>query len=558
MGASHAERQRFALEGISKLSRPLAMMGDWPVTCGAEPPASLAFERFRVLPHRRELVADGQLVKLGGRAFDVLMALIEACGAIVSKDALMTRVWPDRVVEENNLQTQIVALRKALGADRELIRTVSGRGYQFIGEVRMLSTTLDERVNAKMTTARAQPALPPSNLPEPLSELIGRDHSMREILNLFAANRLVTLTGAGGIGKTRLALAVARELLPQFADGVWLAELGSVSDPNLVPAAVTVVAGLEFGTGPVSPKQAAGALSGKGLLLVLDNCEHVIGAAAVMADALLRANPAARVIATSREPLNMEGERVYPVPPLAVPAVNGQEQDDYLRHGALRLFIERAEASAPVFATNRCVAAITAICRRLDGIPLAIELAAARIATLGAEPLEGPFDRIFPLLAGARRTAPPRHQSLRATLDWSYELLVERERMILRRLAIFPADFTLEMATAMVADPDIAASEVAIGLADLVSKSLVGLKANNDVVHYALLNTTRAYALEKLSESGEREWLAGRLAEYRRNLFELVKAEPEPLSRLVAGPQSQTCARRWAPHFDRAPTRRSA
>jgi predicted ATPase/DNA-binding winged helix-turn-helix (wHTH) protein len=556
MEAGHAERQRFALEGISKLSRPLAMMGDRPVKCGAEPPTSLAFERFRVLPHRRELVADGKLVKLGGRAFDVLMALIEACGAIVSKDALMTRVWPDRVVEENNLQAQIVTLRKAFGADRELIRTVAGRGYQFIGEVRMLSATLDEQVNAKMTAARAQPALPPSNLPEPLSELIGRDHSMREILNLFAANRLVTLTGTGGIGKTRLALAVARELLPQFADGVWLAELAAVSDPNLVPAAVTA---LEFGTRPVSPKQATNASSGKGLLLVLDNCEHVIGAAAVMAEALLRANPAARVIATSREPLNVEGERVYPVPPLAVPAENGQDQDDDLRHGALRLFIERAQASAPLLATNwRVAATIAAICRRLDGIPLAIELAAARIAALGTEPLEGPVDRIFPLLAGGRRTAPPRHQSLRATLDWSYDLLVERERIILRRLAIFPGDFTLEMATAIVADPDIAASEVAVGLADLVSKSLVWPKANNGIMHYALLNTTRAYALEKLSDSGEREWVASRHAEYRRNLFELVKAESEPLSRLFVCPQSPTCVRRSARLFDRAPTRRSA
>ena len=189
--------------------------------------------------------------------------------------------------------------------------------------------------------------MPPTNLPEPVSELIGRDDELREVVSLAAAHRLVTLTGPGGIGKTRLALAVARELLPKFPDGVWLAELAPLSDPGLVPATVAAAAGLELGAGAASPERVANALTGKQLLLVLDNCEHVIDAAASMAEALLRASPAVHVIATSREPLRAEGEQVYPVPPLAVPAEDAEDGDDFLRYGAVRLFLERARAAEP-------------------------------------------------------------------------------------------------------------------------------------------------------------------------------------------------------------------
>ncbi|HZC97792.1 MAG TPA: winged helix-turn-helix domain-containing protein, partial [Bradyrhizobium sp.] len=214
-----------------------------------EPPsektASVAFGRFQITPHRRELLADGQPIKLGGRAFDVLMALIEARGEVVGKRALMVRVWPDRVVDENNLQSQIAALRAVFGAERDLIRTVSGRGYQFTGQVHVPSGSPVERGSAGM----AQPAgtLPPTNLPAPLSELIGRDAEVAEILSLIGSHRLVSLTGAGGIGKTQLALTAARQLLPNFTDGVWLAEFSPLADPGLVPATVAAAVGLELG-----------------------------------------------------------------------------------------------------------------------------------------------------------------------------------------------------------------------------------------------------------------------------------------------------------------------
>jgi predicted ATPase/DNA-binding winged helix-turn-helix (wHTH) protein len=491
-----------------------------------EPSASLVFSRFRMVPHRRELLADGEPVKLGGRAFDVLMALIEARGAVVSKDALMARVWPGRIVEENALQSQISALRAAFGPERELIRTVSGRGYQFTGEIRAPSAHPEERTAASVASAGANSALPPTNLPTPVGELIGRDDDLREVLTLAAAHRLVTLTGAGGIGKTQLALAAARQLLPQFSGGVWLAELAPLADPGLVPVAVATAAKLQLPIGGVSPEHVGHALGGKPLLLVLDNCEHVIEAAAAMAEALLHANPAARVIATSREPLKAEGEWVYPVPPLAVPAENAADHDDPLRYAAVQLFLSRARAAAPHFAADQRVATtIQAICRRLDGIPLAIELAAARAATLGIEELAAHLDDRCHTLAGGRRTALPRHQTLQATLDWSYELLPGPERVILRRLAVIAGFFSLDAAAALVADPEIEPSAVVEGLANLVAKSLVVSEADAAIVRYRLLETTRAYALEKLAESGERERLARRHAEYYRDLFEQAETE---------------------------------
>jgi predicted ATPase len=263
-------------------------------------------------------------------------------------------------------------------------------------------------------------------------------------------------------------------------------------------------------------------------MLVLDNCEHVVGAVARMAEMLLRANPTTRVIATSREPLRIEGEWVYPVPPLAVPAEGSPDGEDPLRYGAVRLFVERARAAAPHFSSDaRVAAAFAGICRRLDGIPLAIELAAARVATLGIEGLAAGLDDRFRLLAGGHRTAMPRHQTLRATLDWSYELLTEPERMVLRRLAVFSGGFTLQAAGAVAADEEIAASEVFDCVVSLVAKSLVTADAGGGMVRYRLLETTRAYLLEKLVQAGEFDAVARRHAERYLDLFEGAEAEAD-------------------------------
>jgi len=475
--------------------------------------AVLEFGRFKVVRRRRELFVDGQLIELGGRAFDTLLALVDAGGSVIGKDELMRRIWPDRIVEENNLQAQISALRKVFGADRHLIRTVAGRGYQFTGEIR--------------AAAGPPSSLPASNLPESVSDLIGRDASLREVVDLVTTHRLVTLTGAGGIGKTRLGLEAGRQLLPRF-DGVGLAELGPLADPQLVPITVATALGLTPATGTVSAEGVAAALGGRRALLVLDNCEHLIEAAARMAEAVLRASPVACVIATSREPLRAAGEYVYRVPSLDVPAEDNVDPDDVMRHGAVKLFAARAQAAEPRYVPDRRLASTTAaICRRLDGIPLAIELAAARIAAFGVDGVAARLDDRFRLLTGGSRTALPRHQTLRATLDWSHDLLSAPERVVLRRLSVLSGGFTLDAAAAIAASPEMPAANVVECVANLVAKSLVSADVSGAVVSYRLLETTRAYAREKLVESGELELFARRHAEYHRDLFERAQAEWE-------------------------------
>ena len=276
----------------------------------------------------------------------------------------------------------------------------------------------------------------------------------------------------------------------------------------------------------ITAQRVSQALAGRRLVLVLDTCEHVIGAAAALGEAVLRAGRTLHLLATSREPLRAEGEWVYPVPPLAVPAEDAEDADGLLRYGGVRLFVERLRAAEPHFAPDRRRATmIAAICRRLDGIPLAIELAAARAGVLGVEEVAAHLDDRFRILTGGRRTALPRHQTLRATLDWSYELLSEPERMMLRRLSVFAGVFRLEAATAVIASPEIAPAEIVDGIANLVAKSLVTAVAGGIIARCQLLDTMRAYALEKLAGSGERECLARRHAEYYRDLFERAEAE---------------------------------
>ena len=309
-------------------------------------PVAVAFGRFKAIRHRRELLADGRPVGLGGRAFDTLMALLDAHGTVLSKDELMSRVWPDRVVEENNLPAQISLLRKVFGPDRHLIRTIAGRGYQFTGELRTTPAT-----------AAGPPPSAVTNLPEAVSELIGREAEIGKVAALVTDHRLVSLVGAGGIGKTRLALEVARHLLSRFPGGVFVAELGPLSSPALVPATVASALGLTHVVGTGSHERVAAAVGTKKLLLLIDNCEHMVEAAAGMAEALLRASPGVSLLTTSREPLRVSGEQVYRVPPLDVPSEDTQDTEGIFRHGAVRLFLSRAQAADPRYVADGRVAA---------------------------------------------------------------------------------------------------------------------------------------------------------------------------------------------------------
>jgi predicted ATPase/DNA-binding winged helix-turn-helix (wHTH) protein len=490
------------------------------------------FPPFRLDPGnqclwRRTETADDERIRLTPKAFAVLQYLVEHAGRLVTHDELLEAVWRETYVQPEVLKSHIFDVRRALG-DRakqpQFIETLARRGYQFIAEVY-------EGGTADPAALPPRDGLPQTNLPAPASDLIGRDAALADVANLLAAHRMVTLTGAGGIGKTRLGLEVARQLLPDFSDGVWLAELAPLSDAELVADVVAAALGLELAGGVASPDQIARALGPKQLLLVLDNCEHVIERAARMVEALARANPKLCIMATSREPLRAEGEYLYRVPPLDVPAEDAQNPEDMLSHGAVQLFVARARAAESRFVLEaRTAAIIGAVCRRLDGIPLAIELAAARTATLGVEGLAARLDDRFRLLTGGHRAALPRHQTLRATLDWSYDLLPEPERMVLRRLAIFAGGFTLEAATAIgtsAESPEIAASDVVDGVANLVAKSLVWAHVGAGSVCYRHLETTRAYAFEKLTESGEFEQVARRHAEYYLELFERAEAEWE-------------------------------
>ena len=458
----------------------------------------LEFGRFRLFPLQRELRAGDQPVTLGSRAFDVLQVLVEAGGELVTKEELLARAWPGIVVEESNIQVQISALRKALGTDRNLIVTVPLRGYRFAGEVTVVGAQRPPGSDAD------ERATIPTNLPAVVSDFIGREAELITVRELLRHNRLVTLVGTGGIGKTRLGLEAARASLAEFPDGVWLAELAPLTDPELVTSAVHGALGLQSGATRWTGERLAAALRGRRLLLVLDNCEHLIGAVAREAEALLQAAPQLRMLATSQEPLGIEGECTLRLRPLEFPAEDATGLAAAERHAAVRLFVARARAADSRFTLDeRNAATVAMICRRLDGIPLAIELAAARSAALGIDGLAQRLDLRFHVLTGGRRTALPRHQTLRATLDWSHRLLSEPDRIVLRRLAVFAGSFTLEAAGRVVADTALAEWEVVGRIAELVDKSLVVADTSGAERRYRLLETTHAYAMEKLADSGE-------------------------------------------------------
>ena len=467
---------------------------------------------------RRELRIGGVSVPVGGRAFEIIETLVQSAGELVAKDELMERVWPGAIVEENTLQVHISAVRKALGSHREMLKTESGRGYRLLGNwsVRQNSAPASAS-DFEPVRAPAERSL--TSFPAPASDLIGRDAAVHQLLDLLSAYRVVTLTGPGGIGKTSLTLEVARNLLPGFDGDGALVDLAVLSDPALVPSAVAGSLGLTLTGGAISAGAAARGIGGRKLFLVLDNCEHVVDAAAALTETVVRLCPHTTVLATSREVLRIDGEYVYRVPPLDVPPADQDLSSDILERSAVKLFVARTRALHSDFsAYPENLPMIAAICRRLDGIPLAIEFAAARAATLGLAPVAARLDDRFNLLIGGRRTALPRHQTLRATLDWSYELLTETERQLLRRLAVFSGGFTLEAAIAAMGDGDRTAS-VADGIANLVAKSLVTRDGSVSGGRWRLLETIRAYGFEKLRESGEADAIARRHAEFFRDLL---------------------------------------
>lgn len=387
------------------------------------------------------------------------------------------------------------------------------------------------------------PELYPHNLPIQLTSFIGRERELAEVKQLLSVRRLLTLTGAGGSGKTRLAIRVATDLLDSFKDGVRWVELASLTDEALVPQAVAKAVGMrELPNQPLT-EILTNFLRVKQLLLVLDNCEHLITGCAQLAKQLLTACPELKILATSREALSLAGESTWYIATLSVPvSQNKISIESLLEYEAIHLFVERAVAVKSDFAfTNQNALFVAQVCQQLDGIPLAIELAAARIKVLAVDEIASRLDDRFSLLTGGSRTALPRHQTLRATMDWSYDLLTEPERVLFRRLSAFAGGFTLEAAEA-VCSQGLKRSEILDLLGGLVDKSLVIVEADSEIggTRYRSLETIRQYALEKLIETGE----APVIRDQHLNFFLRLTQEAEPN---IFGSQSAT----WYSRLDK-------
>jgi predicted ATPase/DNA-binding winged helix-turn-helix (wHTH) protein len=475
------------------------------------------FGQWEVDLGRRELRAGGNAVRIGSRAFAIIEVLVRAGGQLVSGDALMSFVWPGISVADNTLQVHISAVRKALGSDRGLLRTTSGRGYRLVGP--WVAQGADAAPDIAADAAPVVSGLTSGNLPVATSDLIGRAAAVQYVRDLLSAYRIVTLTGAGGAGKTRLALEVVRHELAHFEGGGWLVELASVSASDLVPSVVATVLGLELGRDEATPMAVARAIGERPLVLLLDNCEHVIEAAAGLAESIMGLCPRVSILATSRELLRVEGEYAYRVPSLDLPPSVPADPQAVLGHSAVQLFLARMQGADASFVPGaRDLLSIAAICRRLDGMPLAIEFAAARAAALGVEQVLARLDDRFEMFTVGRRTALPRHQTLRATLDWSYELLPAFEQRLLRRVAIFTGGFTIDAAVAVMSDTEGVAPHVIEGVANLVEKSLVALDPGT-ASRWRILETTRSYALEKLAAHGETRLAARLHAQFFSDLF---------------------------------------
>jgi predicted ATPase/DNA-binding winged helix-turn-helix (wHTH) protein len=476
----------------------------------------LAFGPFIAIPAQRILLKDGGPVRVGGRALDLLLLLISRAGEVVPKDELIAAAWPKLHVEEANLRVHIGSLRKMLSdgnADARFIENVAGRGYCFVAKI------------TDVAPVRASKPVPPAAASP---HVIGRAPVIEALCTQLPLRRLVTVVGPGGIGKTTVTLAAAKSLSASYADGFAFVDLAPVNDAALI---TSLMAGA-LGISPrpdLSVADLSAALRDRRMLIVLDSCEHQVEAVADLAERLVESVPGIDILATSREPLRAKGEWVERLPPLGAPAAaTPANASEALAFPAVQLFVERAAACLGGYElTDADAAAVADICRRLDGIALAIELAAGRVDTLGIRGLANSLKESFEVLTRGRRTALARHQTMRGTLDWSYGFLPPPEQVLFRRLAVFNGGFSVPAAHAVAHDDQLSHAAIDEALANLVAKSLVTATFAGNGAHYRLLEVTRAYGAEQLSASGEADRIARQHAVHYGNVFARAEAEWE-------------------------------
>jgi predicted ATPase/DNA-binding winged helix-turn-helix (wHTH) protein len=481
---------------------------------------TITFGTFQLNPNLQLLLDKGQPVHIGSRALQILIALVERPGLLVSKADLIKRVWPESIVEDGNLKVHVGALRRILGDGRDgkrYIVNIPRRGYMFVASV-------------EYSRPVSLPAVVPEllyRLPPPRIDLVGRAETIRTLAEQVSQGRLLTIAGPGGVGKTSVALAVAEGLKSCFPDGICFVDLAPVADPKLVPSTLATSLSVAVRSDDAVPALLA-FLRGKTILVLLDSCEHVVDAAAALCRELISELPQLRILTTSREPLRVAGERVIRLPSLSTPPeTDALTSRDALAFSSVELFVTRASSQfEPYQLSDSDAPHVAEICRRLDGNALAIEMAVGRVEVFGVRGVATLLDDRFRFLRSSWRGALPRHHTLTIVLDWSYDLLSETERLVLRRLGVFAGHFTLSAASQVAADGLLTSSDVIAAIGDLVHKSLISADVSGVTPQYRLLDTTCSYARQKLQEEGEFASVAQRHATYCLEQLALTNRDP--------------------------------
>ncbi|MBR0845625.1 winged helix-turn-helix domain-containing protein [Bradyrhizobium liaoningense] len=504
--------------------------------------SAISFGPFRLFPKSRLLEKEGTPLHVGGRALDILIYLAERPGEVIDKRELVKRIWANVNVDEGSLRFHVASLRKALGDTGKSARyvvNVPGRGYCFVASL------------AQATPPVSVDIAPPRSLPAQLAKMVGREEVIEKISNGLSLYRFMTVVGPGGIGKTAVAIAVGHRRSADFGGRVFFVDFGPLRDPGHVATTIASALGLAISAEDPSPALLT-FLKASPALLIFDSCEHVLDTLVPLVERIVREAPQLRVLATSRESFRSEGERIFRLFPLDCPPErDGLNVADVLAYPAAQLFVERiAQSSGPFQLSAEEAPLVASICRRLDGIALAIELAAGRVNAYGIAGTASLLDSRFSLQWRGRRTAVPRHQTLAAALDWSYDLLPAAESATLRRLSVFVGPFAPEAAAAVASGDGLSVSETLEAIDSLVTKSLIS-PSGSRTLRYRLLDTTRTYALGKLNELGETRQFARRHAEHFRDFFERAEADtstplPEWLNVYGAELDNARAALDWA------------